>query len=206
MSDMNSLNGSSVRDAGGRAGRIVSVTEESVNVAWMQKGLIAEEATLGRTAIAADLLVLTLKEGWQPLTALAGVVAPRQLSALAQLSEELQALFTPNKPKLKSVLGEASEKKLKKKAVKFGKKTHSPFKRFGHIGPGPGTATKGTREVGKRTHWDCTKTGPYGQTCTLLKKDAKGRLRKTKKTKKIRIKRDYKKTYNKSYKAWRKAG
>jgi len=206
MSDMNSLNGSSVRDAGGRAGRIVSVTEESVNVAWMQKGLIAEEATLGRTALAADLQVLTLKEGWQPLTTLAGVVVPKELSQLAQLSEELQNLFTPKKPKLKAVLGEASEKKLKKKAVKFGKKTHSPFKRFGHLGPGPGTATATTREVKKKTHWDCTKNGAYGQTCTLLKRDAKNRLRKTKTKKEIRIKPDYKQKYNKSYKAWRKAG
>jgi hypothetical protein len=169
----------------------------------MQKGLIAEEATLGRTALAADLQVLTLKEGWQPLTALAGVVVPRELSQLAQLSEELQSLFTPQKPKLKPVLGEASEKKLKKKAVKFGKKTHSPFKRFSNLGPGPG-GTQGTREVSKRTHWDCTRTGPYAQKCTLLEPDAKGRLRKTKKTKKIKIKRGYKKVYNKDYKSWRK--
>lgn len=200
MSDMNSLNGSSVRDAGGRAGRIVSVTEAAVNVAWMQKGLIAEEAVLVRTALAPDLQVLTLKEGWQPLTTLAGVVIPKEVSQLAQLSEELTSLFASQE------IAEASgEKKLKKKSVKFGKKTHSPFKRFSNLGPGPGKST-GTREVSKRTHWDCTKSGPYGQICTLLKKDAKGRLRKTDKKKKIKIKRPYKQAYNKDYKAWRKGG
>src|ERR1035437_6670701 len=111
MSDMNSLNGSSVRDAGGRTGRIVSVTEASVNVSWMKHYLIAEENSLGRTALAGDLQVLTLKEGWQPLVALAGVTLPKVLSPLAQLAEELHNRFEAKKPK-------AEGKKLKKKAVK----------------------------------------------------------------------------------------
>jgi hypothetical protein len=205
MSDMNSLNGSSVRDATGRTGRVVSVTEAAVNVAWMQKGLVAEEAVLERATLAGDLQVLTLKEGWQPLAVLAGVTIPKESSQLAQLAEELQSLFATSKPKLKLPLGEASEKKLKKKATLFGKKRHSPFKRFGRLGPGPGTG-HGTREVGKKTRWDCTKTSAYNQTCTLLKRDAKKRLRRTKKTKKIRINPSYKSGYNKAYKAWRKKG
>jgi len=197
MSDMNSLNGASVRDAAGRAGRVLSVTETTLNVAWMQKGLIAEEAALSRTALAEELQVLTLKDGWQPLVGLAGVTVPKVLSQTAQLAEELQSLFEAKKK------AAPSDKKLRKKAVKYGKKTHSPFKRFSLLGPGPDNSF-GTREVSKRTKWDCTKTGAYNQVCTLLKKDAKGRLRKTDKKKKIHIKKDYKAGYNHAYKAWRK--
>jgi hypothetical protein len=58
--------------------------------------------------------------------------------------------------------------------------------------------------VSKRTRWDCTKTGKYNQKCVLLKKDAKGRLRRSDTTKKVHIKPDYKASYNKAYKAWRK--
>jgi hypothetical protein len=199
MSDMNSLNGASVRDAAGRTGRVLSVTDATIRVAWMQKGLIAEEVALERTALAKDLQVLTLKESWQPLVGLMGVTPPKVLSKTAQLAEELQVLFEAKK---KAVV--PSDKKLKKKAVKFGRKTHSPFKRFHSLGPGPDN-TFGTREVSKKTAWDCTKSGSYKQKCTLLKKDAKGRLRKTDKVKNITIKKPYKQSYNHAYKAWRKA-
>lgn len=196
MPDLNSLNGSSVRDAAGRIGRIVSVTDAAVSVAWMQKGLIAEEAALKRTALAEDVQVLTLKDGWKPLGAVAGIEAPKVLSPLAQLSEELTSLFPSKKLKLQT-------EAVKKKKVLYGKKKHSPFKTFSLLGPGPDN-TFGTREVSKRTRWDCTKTGKYNQRCVLLKKDAKGRLRRTKTEKKVHIKPDYKAKYNQAYKAWRK--
>lgn len=199
MSDMTSLNGASVRDESGRAGRIVTVSETTIKVAWMQKGLIAEEATFERTALAAGLQVLTLKEGWKPLFAVAGVLLPKVLSPTAQLSEELHQLFEPKKKlKLKT-------EAIKKKKVLYGKKTHSPFKRFSLLGPGPDQSF-GTREVSKRTRWDCTKTGKYQQRCVLLKKDAKGRLRRSNIKKNIRIKPGYKASYNQAYKAWRKGG
>lgn len=203
MPDTNALNGSSVRDASGRIGRIVSISEAAVNVAWIQKGLIAEEATLGRENIAEELQVLTLKEGWKPLTAVAGIAPSKPVSPAMRLSEELHDLFQPKKRKLNTegiVLSEDAKKKVK---VLFGKKKHSPFKTYAMLGPGP-DHDFGTREVSKRTQWDCTKTGKYNQKCVLLKKDAKGRLRRTDKRKDIHIKPDYKKKYNKAYKAWRK--
>ena len=203
MSDMNSLNGSSVRDASGRAGRIVSVTEATVNVAWMQKGLIAEEKAMERVSLAEGLQVLTLKEGWKPLVVVAGITPPKILSPVAQLSEELHHLFEGKKLKLKKEVLSEGKTLAKKKKVLYGKKTHSPFKTFSLLGPGPDNSF-GTREVGKRTRWDCTKTGKYNQRCVLLKKDAKGRLRRTSTKKAIHIKPDYKAKYNKAYKAWRK--
>jgi len=192
MSDMNSLNGSSVRDTGGRTGRIVSVTEAAVNLAWMQKGLIAEETQLQRTALAPDLQVLTLKEGWQPLVAVAGVTAPVPPSKVATLVEDLRNIVeaSKSKPSIK-----------KKKATSFGKKKHSPFKRFGLLGPGPDHSF-GTREVSRQTRWDCTKTGKNKQLCTKLKKDAKGRLRRTTQKKAVHIDPGYKASYNQAYKAW----
>lgn len=182
---MNSLNGSNVRDPNGRSGRIVSIAEAVVNVAWTQKGLISEEIAMDRNAIAQDLQILTLKEGWQPLAAVVGITPPKPPSKNAQLIEDLVSLVEGAGPK---------------KKVSYGKKTHSPFKNFKHLGP---TTHVGSREVGKKTHWDCTKSGPYGQKCVLLKKDAQGRLRKTKTVKNIKIKKDYKKSYNSEYKQWR---
>jgi hypothetical protein len=99
---MFSLNGSSVRDAGGRTGRIVSASESQINLAWMQKGLIAEECTLERTALAEDLQILTLKEGWLPLEVVAGVTAPVAPSPFMSLIEDLQRL-TKDKPSIKKV-------------------------------------------------------------------------------------------------------
>lgn len=205
MSDVTSLNGSNVRDAAGRIGRIVSVTEAAVNVAWLQKGMIAEEAALGRENIASEIQILTLKEGWKPLTVVAGIVPSKPVSPATQLSEELHDLFEPKKRKLNTeglALSEAASKK--KVKVLFGKKKHSPFKTYKLLGPGP-DQDFGTREVSKATRWDCTKTGKYNQRCVLLKKDSQGRLRRSNKRKDIHIKPDYKKKYNKAYKAWRKA-
>lgn len=203
MSDTNTLNGSSVRDASGRIGRIVSVTDAAVNVAWIQRGLIAEEAALGRQNLAEELQVLTLKEGWKSLTAVAGIAPSKPVSPATRLSEELKDLFLPKKKKLKTEGITLSEDAKKKVKVLFGKKKHSPFKTYAMLGPGP-DHDFGTREVSKRTHWDCSKTGKYSQRCVLLKKDAQGRLRRSKTQKQIRIKPDYKKKYNKAYKAWRK--
>lgn len=200
MSDINSLNGSSVRDAAGRTGRVVSVTEAAVNVAWMSKGLITEETGLERTTLDEKLQVLTLKDGWQSLTSVAGIVPPRVLTPVAALTEELVTLFERSKKKLKKEPSAST----KKKKVLFGKKKHSPYKDLTLLGPGPDHSF-GTREVSKRTKWDCTRAGYLKQTCTLLKKDAKGRLRRSKTKKKITIKPEYRKKYNAAYKAWRKA-
>lgn len=183
MLDTNSLNGSSVRDTNGRSGRIVSVTETALNIAWMQKGLIAEEKAMERLALAEDLQILTLKEGWKSLKTVAGIVPPKVLSKNEALIQEL------------NTIAEEAKKK-----VSYGKKKHSPFKNFGHLGP---TTHVGNREVGKKTQWDCTKSGAYGQKCVLLKKDAKGRLRRTKTVKNIKIKPGYKSAYNHEYKQWR---
>lgn len=196
MTDFNSLNGSSVRDAAGRSGRIVSITESAVNLAWMNKGLIAEEVALQRAALSKDLQVLTLKEGWKPLGAVAGLSEAKASAKLQTLAEDLNALTE----KEGSEDGQYSHRSEKQRA-RFGKKKHSPFKNFGHIGPAAGGA--GEREVSRRTQWDCTRAGNYRQRCVLLKKDAQGKLRKTKRVKYIRIKVGYKKAYNKAYKAWR---
>jgi hypothetical protein len=46
MTDKTILNGSSIKDSAGRMGRIVSVSEQMVAVAWMQKGIVAEAGSL----------------------------------------------------------------------------------------------------------------------------------------------------------------
>jgi hypothetical protein len=152
----------------------------------MDKGLVTEEATLERKALSSTLQVLTLKEGWKSLKDIAGIST---ISHLQQVCEELQSLV------------EAPRKKKLKAQKRFGKKMHSPMKNFSPIGPAAGGY--GTRKVTKRTHWDCSKSGKYKQRCVMLKKDAKGRLKKTGKIKNIKIKKSYKDQYNQGYKPWR---
>jgi hypothetical protein len=223
MSDVNSLNGSSVRDTSGRTGRIVAVTPTGVALAWMRKGLIAEEAQLDRAALATDIQVLTLKEGWQPLVVVAGIAPIVPPSTTAALIEELEALVektAPAKPKIKKISKSKSKKSGNKKKggetpsaapeVKkpkaprkfFGKKKHSPFKRFPKLGPAEGGQP---REVQKALQWDCNKQGTDQQKCVRLKKDASGRLRKSKQpedVKMVHTNRARKAAYQRVYKRW----
>lgn len=213
MDNVNSLNGSSVRDANGRLGRILSVNESKVAIAWMQKGVIAEERSFGRAELPKDVQVLTLGEGWQPLATVAGVAVSGGPSKLLTLAEDLNGMLEAKSEKAKAKKKQRREARkekaatkviarAEKKKVRFGKKKHSPFKNYGHLGPGPGTG-HGTREVSRKTQWDCTKAGAFKQNCVKLQKTAKGTIEKTGKVKKITLKKSYKDSYNDEYKPWR---
>lgn len=80
---------------------------------------------------------------------------------------------------LRALISEADELTEKGKA-------HWPYKRKSHLGPGP---RKGEND--QTDNWDCS-CANYKCTC----KGSGGRERK------VRIKRSYKKAYNKQYKAW----
>ena len=126
--------------------------------------------------------------------------------------EPKEAPKKDSEPKDSSEKSTKKEKKISKKDSKsgdgetvkrgsFGKKKHSPLKRQGSMGPGPG-GSFGQRHVQKKTQWDCKKDGKYHQSCTLLKRNAQGKLVRTNKKKPITIKKAYKDEYNKEYKAW----
>lgn len=80
-----------------------------------------------------------------------------------------------------------------KKKGKSKRNKHYPFKTKGHLGPGPRS-----REMDKTDKWSCKRVGAYVQRCTI-KRARKGQG----KEKIIRIDPDYKKAYNREYKAWR---
>ena len=69
--------------------------------------------------------------------------------------------------------------------------SHSPFKRSRRLGPGPKRG-----EHNQTGEWTCEYVKPYVQKCTSTKKSKKTGK---KKTKIIKIKRDYKKRYNKAH-------
>ena len=206
MTDINSLNGASVRDTRGHTGRSISVTDSSVNIAWMKKGIISEEKTLDRTAVSGDLQILTLKEGWRPLVSAVGKSPDVSPSACNRLVEDLNSIMEAAKKKTQKEPKEPKEPKAPRAVPKaFGKKKHSPYKDLIHHGPAAGGDS--TREVSQRKKWDCVKTAPYKQKCYRLKKDKNSkRLRrdKSKKPKPITIKKSYKLgKYNPGYKPWR---
>ena len=84
-------------------------------------------------------------------------------------------------------LGEAETKK---RVIR----KYNPFKRYSPIGPGP-DHDFGTRAVKRKLQWKCSKASKYVQSCVGV-----GSNKGVKKT--IRIKPDYKKSYNHAYKAW----
>jgi len=80
------------------------------------------------------------------------------------------------------------------------KSPHNPFSHQDTIGTTNtkkyGPPPKGTRSVSQTDDWVCKKKGPYVQLC----KGPNGRR------KIVRIKKGYKKKYNKAYRKWKSAG
>jgi hypothetical protein len=184
MSDTNVVNGASIRHDG-RVGRIVSVTEDSVLVAWHRKGLTAETEVLPRTSgkLSEDIQVLTLKNGWVPLVQLVGI-QEEQMGTAVEIIAELKSIAGHQ-------LDEAAISK-KKKTRKISK--YNPFKRYSPIGDGPNVEF-GVRTVARRRDWRCKGSG-YNQTCVGISKRTKGR------TKLVHIDPEYKRKYNSRYKSW----
>ncbi len=76
--------------------------------------------------------------------------------------------------------------------------SHQPFKRTGRIGPGP----RKRAAVFESKTYSCKRASPtathYVQVCTYFGADGK------KHTTKVKLKKAYKKRYNKVYRAWAK--
>lgn len=175
MADMTRLNGASVKDANGRTGRVVSISEAAVSLTWLAKGIVAEEQSVQRNSIPKGIKILTIKEGWTSLDTVAGLHEP---SLAERTVTDLQSLLE-------------------------GK--HSPYKHISTQGPAAGgSGTRETSKQDKWVCHKSGSDATYvKQKCKAVKKDASGKLHATGKIKNIKIKRSYKKKYNHEYKPWR---
>ena len=202
---MDGLLGSRVRDAV-HSGMVVGASPSFLEVEWTDKGVLTptlERIPVGAAAVR-ELQVLTLEEGWRPMSDAireAGGKPKSLLEDLQSLLEESSAepLDEAAKHKKKaagsrrpgggkSLEKKAREKRRARSSDKKNRGGHNPFKTKTKLGPGP---RKGSNS---QTHkWKCACATPYKCLCRS------GKKRKT-----VRIKRDYKKDYNHEYKAWRK--
>lgn len=184
MSDPKTFVGNAVKD-GSRTGRVVSVTESSVRVAWMKRGVISEEIDVPRDAIPASYGMLCFGKGWAPMATV--LSASKQASTVDAVVEDLKSLTE------------------KRAAAEPGGKKHSPYKHIATHGPAAGGDS--TRETRVKNKWSCKKSAPTGshihQRCEKVRKDLSGHFVKTGKIKNIKIKRSYKLKYNDGYKPWR---
>ena len=76
-------------------------------------------------------------------------------------------------------------------------KDHHPFKREKNLGPGPRSATLDQVDC-----WDCEEVSPYKQHCVYKSTCPETHEYEHGQVKIIRIKKDYKKKYNKDYRDW----
>lgn len=188
------LSGSLVRE-NGKQGTILSWALPSVVIGWKEPGrtLPREEAFESvDQRLRHQVEVLSLDAGWVPLghfMSLSGIpqAQPKSRTSLDDVHKllgEAEALKIGREllesrtkaPSSPAALTEAGQK-------------HSPFKNKGHLGKGP----RG-REMDVKDYWDC-KCANYKCQCT----NSDGGKRK------VKIKKGYKRAYNKQYKAWRAA-
>ena len=194
MNDFELLGGSSVKLAG-QTGRIVSVFDDKVEVAWYRRGLASEIEVFPRTSdkLTEEIKVLTLKEGWVPLAKVLETQEDR-MGTVTEIIEELNVIAGHDP--LEEALSKKKTKKRKitrrEPAPKINK--HNPFINSSPIGTGPDGAF-GTRTVSAVRDWKC-KGRDYNQICKGASASTKGRI------KHVHIKKEYKHRYNKAYKAW----
>jgi len=202
---MEGLVGMRVRDRAGRSGLVAAVVKNELRLHWTNEGVltpIRERLELDSSDVE-QVEVLTLTEGWRPLSEGLETAAPRTLI------EDLESLLSEpgqldevgksgagrpgaNNParRAKAGSGKSLEKKSreKRRSRKTGGGGHNPFKTKRKLGPGPRAGTNSQTQK-----WKCSCPTPYKCLCKA------GKRRKV-----VRIKRGYKKDYNHEYKAWRK--
>ena len=189
------LVGMRVRSSKGALGQIASASADGIEVHWMTESILMPQKERLRASDKAsfkDLELLTLMDGWQPLaevtSAFTSAKTPTLLEDLESLLAEASPKNTPANPNRERSSGASREKKAraKRKERKGGGGGHNPFKTKSHLGPGPRHSTNDETKA-----WKCSCATPYKCLC-----------RSGKKKKTIRIKKDYKKGYNRDYKQW----
>jgi hypothetical protein len=182
MFDAKKLQGATVVLENGTKGHVVSVAADKTVIEWQPQHV---QVVNDPVAFAAMKVVVEGKE----VSVAEFATSPDPQPTLA---DELSAILSANTaiaPEDASEQGVLDEDK-KKSGGK-----HWPFKNQSKNGPGPNHEF-GQREVGRKDDWKCKCSG-YVCHCSGTG-DNKG----AKKT--VKIKRNYKKRYNKAYKAWRK--
>jgi hypothetical protein len=173
MIDINSLRGSTVRDNAGTRGELLNLTLPWVKVGWQDEGALVprEESFLRSDPRMESVQILTLDQGWIPLSSLIGIVTEEESEGGPRgpsLVEDLEGLLL--------------------------EKPRSPFKTAASIGPSirhGWPAKKGKRHMKhrKRDYWDCSGSN-YKYTC----KGKEGEV------KKITVDPEKKAEYNAAYK------
>lgn len=189
-----------------KVGIIESITETEVNIRWFEKSMLdskTESVSFADPRLN-QIELLTLTHGWTSMADASNAEKGTTRSLVddlrSLLSEEVEVEAAEVEEDAEPVeeaaeVAEASGKSLEKKArekrkEKKGGGGHNPFKTKSRLGPGP---RNGQNSQTKK--WKCSCTTPYK--CNCRNKDGR--------TKVIRIKRGYKKSYNADYKQWRKS-
>jgi hypothetical protein len=195
---MNELLGMRIRNGEGRGGRITAFDSKGLQVEWLDETVLfptKESLSVAGLQDEVDLQVLTLTEGWKSMSD----VMREMGTAPKSLLEDLEGLLTESSLPLeeatkKGASGKGLEKKAretKRSKSKEGKRSagHNPFKNKSRLGPGPRHGTNA-----KQSAWKCSCASPYKCLCR-----GKGGKKKT-----IKIKKNWKRSYNSEYKQFRK--
>jgi hypothetical protein len=196
------LSGATVRDQDGTKGRITHWHLPEVKIGWEDDGKLLpreEELEQGNPRLENQIEVLTLDAGWVPLGGFmseCGVPTPghstiTQMRRLLDQTEmfDVHEVLDRAEQMMRAGSLEEAEKLIEEaqRLFEVGKE-HWPYKNKSTLGPGP---LKGTNK--QSDFWDCNCSN-YRCTC----KGPEGQR------KIVKIKKAYKKWYNKLYKAWLK--
>jgi hypothetical protein len=144
------LKGSDVRSRAGEKGRVLSVTDEGLKLAWDEEGraLPREESIRPQDhRFNRSVEILTLDRGWLPLPVV--IQVPNTDTTIAEEALALASL-------LRSLV-ETKER--------------NPFQGKSTIGPGPRGEV-----LHKRNKWRCTTTKPYHQRCVGIAPENEGQV------------------------------
>lgn len=199
------LVGMTVRNSEGAVGRISGVKASTLRIQWLNEGVLNpkyETLAISDRKSVSKLELLTLMDGWKPMSEATEKPGTARSLSLVEDLENLLAEDVSSEPleeaaKKSGSKSKASGKSMEKKAREKrrsrakgggGAGKHNPFKTKKHLGPGPRSG-----ENSQTRKWKCACPTPYKCLCKA------GKKRKT-----VRIKRAYKKDYNKEYKQFRK--
>ena len=156
------LNGASVRDSKSKQlGRIVAISEDTLEIAWMTGGALSEDMEMASNVIPDALEVLTLEDGWVTLNSLEGLKSTGEWQDPADANPTRELIGD-----LKSLQERSS---------------HNPWQHQTSRGALPKISTKGCADYGGETHhlgskadkevdeWECIKVAKYHQYCYKLK-------------------------------------
>jgi hypothetical protein len=143
MIDVTALRGASVRDDTGVRGEVLNLDPSCLTVGWWNEGApgVREEAIEPGNPKFGDIEVLTLSDGWVPMTHFVEIEEEVEGPRGPTLAEDLEILIV--------------------EAKGHSKGGGSPFKTASKTGPA--LAGRVTR---KRNYWKCTTTGKYKYKCT----------------------------------------